>query len=75
MTPYEIVSLKPKVINNWLIKVSVLKENVMCIMYHLITAETHLKFFQDEMEAAEYISFVLHTHQMLGRKRSSQNKQ
>jgi hypothetical protein len=44
-------------------------------MYHLITAETHLKFFQDEMEAAEYISFVLHTHQMLGRKRSSQNKQ
>ena len=53
-------SWEPVVRNNWIIKFSVYKENVFIIFTSVITAQTIIRYFDDENKACQFINFILH---------------
>lgn len=52
-------SWKPVIRNNWLIKFSLYKHNIMLIFLNIETKETIIRFFDDEDIACDFINKMI----------------
>ena len=52
-------SWHPVVKNDWWIKFSVYKDQVLLFVVSTMTGETVVRYFNDEDEACEYINYIL----------------
>ncbi len=53
-------SWEPVVRNNWAIKFSVYKENILLMFVSVFTGQTVIRYFTDEDEACHFINYILH---------------
>ena len=54
-----IQSWSPVIRNNWVIKFSVYKGNIMLSFVSLFTGQTIIRYYRDEDEACTFINFIL----------------
>lgn len=49
----------PVVRNDWYIKFSIYRSNILLVFVSTITAQTIIRYFIDEDEACEYINYIV----------------
>jgi hypothetical protein len=53
-------SWEPVIRNNWAIKFSIYKENILLMFVSVFTGETIIRYYNNEDEACEFINYILH---------------
>lgn len=53
------VSMGTTQLGNWKIKLSVLNDKILCVMYNELTVDCDVRYFRDEYEANLYITYVI----------------
>ncbi len=53
-------SWEPVVRNNWAIKFSVYKENILLMFVSIFTGQTIIRYYTNEDEACRFINYILH---------------
>lgn len=54
-------SWKALIRNNWIIKFSIYRSNILFLFVHKVTGQSIVRFFTDEDEACDFINFMVDT--------------